>query len=149
MSLETPAQPAVVQLPAISKTTRRIAGILLLIMLSVEFGGTFLLQIDTGKVSQTPFQADFARAGHAHAGVLLILGLIALILTDSARLTGWFGALTRLSIPVAAVLVSAGFFLSSLGTGRTQPNEFVIVLWLGVAALAVGLLCLGVSLLRR
>jgi hypothetical protein len=149
MSVENQTQPAVGAVPALSQTTRRIAGILLLIMLSVEFGGYFLVQVDTGKVPQTAFQESFARAGHAHAGVLLVLGLVALILTDSARLTGWFGMLTRLAIPAAAVLISAGFFLSSIGTGRTEPNALVVVLWLGVAALTAGLVSLGVALLRR
>ncbi|MGW4125682.1 hypothetical protein [Nocardia sp. NPDC004711] len=141
--------PSPVQVPTFTTTTRRIAGILLLIMVGVEFGGYFLTQIDAGKVPQTAFQDSFARAGHAHAGVLLILSLISLILTDSARLTGWFGLLTRLATPVAAVLISAGFFLSAIGTGRTQPNSLVVLLWLGVASLTIGLVTLGVSLLRR
>ncbi|MFF2555376.1 hypothetical protein ACFVUS_30530 [Nocardia sp. NPDC058058] len=129
--------------------TRRIAGILLIVMPSVEFGGYFLTLVDTGKVPQTAFQQSFDRAGHAHAGVLLILSLVTLLFTDSMRLSGWFGLATRLLIPLAAVLVSSGFFLSALGAGRTQPNAFVIVLWLGVVALAGGLINLGVALLRR
>ncbi|MFE3025300.1 hypothetical protein [Nocardia tengchongensis] len=135
--------------PKLSRTTCRIAGILLLVLPSVEFGGYFLTLVDTGKVPQTAFQQNFDRAGHAHAAVLLILSLIALLLADSLRLSGWFGWVTRLAIPVAAVLISAGFFLSALGSGRTQPNSLVIVLWLGVATLTTGLISLGVALLRR
>ncbi|MFE3059469.1 hypothetical protein [Nocardia sp. NPDC059239] len=149
MSIQEQTLPSAVQVPTFTTTTRRIAGILLLIMVGVEFGGYFLTRIDAGKVPQTAFQDSFARAGHAHAGVLLILSLISLILTDSARLTGWFGLLTRLATPVAAVLISAGFFLSAIGTGRTQPNSLVVLLWLGVASLTIGLVTLGVSLLRR
>ncbi|MFB7719641.1 MULTISPECIES: hypothetical protein [unclassified Nocardia] len=129
--------------------TRRIAGILLLVMPSVEFGGYFLTLVDTGKVPQTAFQQSFDRAGHAHAGVLLILSLVTLLFTESMRLSGWYGMATRVAIPVAAVLVSSGFFLSALGQGRTQPNAFVTVLWLGVVVLAAGLINLGVNLLRR
>jgi cytochrome bd-type quinol oxidase subunit 2 len=148
MSVETPprTEPAAF---TVSRSTRRIAGILLLIMVSVEFGGYFLVQVDTGKVPQTQFQESFAKAGHAHAGVLLILGLLTLILTDSMRLTSWFGALTRLAIPAAAVLISAGFFLSALGADRTTPNPLIVLLWIGVAALTAGLVSVGVALLRR
>ncbi|MET8425000.1 hypothetical protein [Nocardia sp. NPDC004860] len=135
--------------PTLSRTTCRIAGILLLVMPSVEFGGYFLTLVDTGKVPQTTFQQSFDRAGHAHAAVLLILSLVSLLLADSLRLAGWFGWVSRLAIPAAAVLISAGFFLSALGSGRTQPNPLVIVLWLGVISLTTGLISLGVALLRR
>ncbi|MEU6584209.1 hypothetical protein [Nocardia sp. NPDC046763] len=149
MSIENQTRPAGVEAPVFTPATRRIAGILLLIMVGVEFGGYFLTQVDTGKVPQTAFQESFERAGHAHAGVLLILALISLILTDSVRLTGWFGLVTRLATPAAAVLISAGFFLSAIGDGRTQPNPLVVLLWLGVASLTAGLVSLGVALLRR
>ena len=36
----------------------------------------------------TPFQKAWARAMHAHAGVLVILSLVALILADLAGMTG-------------------------------------------------------------
>ncbi|WP_433567347.1 hypothetical protein ACQP1O_20415 [Nocardia sp. CA-151230] len=149
MSVESRTNPSEAISPRLSRTTCRIAGILLLVMPSVEFGGYFLTLVDTGKVPQTVFQQSFDRAGHAHAAVLLILSLVSLLLADSLRLAGWFGWVTRLAIPAAAVLISAGFFLSALGSGRTQPNSLVIVLWLGVISLTTGLISLGVALLRR
>lgn len=51
-------------------------------------------------------------------------------------------------MPLAAILMSAGFFLSSMGPGRTEPNALIVVLWLGAASLTVGVLTLGVLLLR-
>ena len=47
----------------------------------------------------------------------------------------------------ARCLMSGGFFASSAGKGRTQPNQFLWVLWLGAASLAVGVLTLGVGLI--
>jgi hypothetical protein len=41
-----------------------------------------------------------------------------------------------------------GFFLSSMGAGRTGPNGLVAVLWLGAASLTVGVVVLGLALLR-
>jgi len=52
------------------------AGILLLAIVAVEYGGTFVLRAVRGKVPLTAFQRTFSRAGHAHAGVLVILSLV-------------------------------------------------------------------------
>ncbi len=79
--------------------------------------------------------------------MLVTLGLVGLILADAARLRGVLGVLGRHGIPVGALLISAGFFLSSTGEGTTSPNGLIVVLWLGAAALSIGLLTLGVSLI--
>jgi hypothetical protein len=131
----------------LSDSSRLIAGIVLLTVVTIGFGGTFLLRIVGGKVPMTDFQKAFARAGHAHAGVLVTLGLICLVLADAAGLAGLTGWVARAGVPLAAILMSAGFFLSSAGRGRTVPNGLIALLWLGAAALAAGTLTLGVGLL--
>ena len=40
-----------------------------------------------------------------------------------------------------------GFFFSSMGKGRTQPNGFVVMVFLGAALLAISLTSLGLGLL--
>jgi hypothetical protein len=95
----------------------------------------------------TDFQKSFARAGHAHAGVLVTLGLVCQLLADATTLTGAAGWLARLGVPAAAVLMSGGFFASSAGRGVTGPNRFIAILWLGAASLAAGVITLGVGLL--
>lgn len=45
-----------------------------------------------------------------------------MLLTDAAGLKGRLAHVTRWSIPVAAILLPAGFFLSPLGQGVTEPN---------------------------
>ena len=149
MSVKNPSRAEVADMPVLSRGTRRLAGVLLLIMVTVELGGYVLTWLDTGKVQQTAFPQNFERAGHAPAGVLLILSLVVLVLTDAARLTGWFDVLARLAIPAAAVLIAAGLFLLAIGTGRTQPNPLVVLLWLGLDALTAGLVSFAVALLRR
>lgn len=129
-------------------SSRRIAGLLLLALVTVEFGGYFLTTVVSGEQELSDFQVAFARAGHAHAGVLIVLSLVCLLLADAIDLRGAFGYLVRLAIPAAAVLMSAGFFASSAGDGLTEPNSLIIVLWLGAAALTVGVVSLGVALLR-
>ncbi len=131
----------------LSADARSTAGVILLTIVAIEFGGTYLLRIVRGRVPMTEFQRDFARAGHAHAGVLVILALVCLVLADAAGVHGLaaFGAHTAL--PLAAILMSAGFFLSSAGRGRTQPNRLIAILYVGMASLGFGVIALGVGLL--
>jgi hypothetical protein len=133
-----------VELSADARTT---AGILLLTIVAVEYGGTFMLRVVRGRVPMTDFQRAFARAGHAHAGVLVILALVAQILADSAELGGAGERLARSGIPLAAILMPAGFFLSSVGRGRTSPNALIVLLWTGATSLAAGSAALGIWLL--
>jgi hypothetical protein len=132
----------------LSRASRRIAGLLLLTLVTVEFGGYFLTQVARGQEELTEFQTAFARAGHGHAGVLIVLALVCLVLADAIELGGALGYVARLAVPAAAVLMSAGFFLSSTGEGLTAPNDWIVVLWRGAASLAAGVVTLGVALLR-
>jgi hypothetical protein len=56
-------------------------------------------------------------------GVLVILALLGQLLADAAVLDGVDDFLARTGIWAAAVLFPAGFFLSSAGRGRTEPNH--------------------------
>ena len=127
--------------------SRIIAGVILLTIVTIQFGGYFMTKIVRGQVPMTGFQKSFARAGHAHAGVLVILSLVGLLYVDQTSLTGFWLWVARLAIPVAAILMSGGFFASSAGKDRTQPNQFLWVLWLGAASLALGVLTLGIGLI--
>ena len=132
----------------LSADSRTTAGILLLTIVGIEFGGWFLTRIVRGAVPMTDFQKAFARAGHAHAGVLVSLGLIAQILADSTHLHGVLGQVARLGVPLAAILMSAGFFVSSAGRGEVrQPNALIWLVWLGALSLAAGVVTLGTGLL--
>jgi hypothetical protein len=131
----------------VTDPTRIIAGIMLLSIVTIEFGGWFMTRIVRGMVPMTDFQKAFARAGHAHAGVLVTLGLVGLILVDQTALTGFWAWVGRLGIPLAALLISGGFFASSAGKDVTRPNRAIWLLWIGAASLAVGAVTLGIGLL--
>jgi hypothetical protein len=133
---------------ALSPESRYIAGGVLLTIVGIEFGGWFMTRIVGGRVAMTQFQKTFARAGHAHAGVLVTLGLVTLVLADAAALDGVLGWLARVGTPAAAALISAGFFFSSMGRGEvTRPNRLIWLVWTGALSLAVGVVTLGVGLL--
>jgi hypothetical protein len=132
---------------ALSTESRLIAGAVLVTIVTIEVGGWFLTKIARGDVPMTDFQRSFARAGHGHAGVLVILGLVGLLYADATGLSGVPLWIARVGVPIAAVLMSAGFFASSAGRGTTGPNRFIWVLWLGALFLAAGVLSLGIGLL--
>jgi hypothetical protein len=127
--------------------SRILAGITLLSIVTIEFGGYFLTRVVRGAVPMTPFQQAFARAGHAHAGVLVTLGLVGILYADLARLDGVVGWLSRIGILAAAILMPGGFFASSAGKDRTGPNGAIVLVWIGAACLAAGALSLGVGVL--
>ncbi|MBW3561108.1 MAG: hypothetical protein KY437_01270 [Actinobacteria bacterium] len=133
---------------ALSEATTTIAGILFIALVTVETGGLYLVRLARGSTPATDLQVSFARAGHAHAGVLLILSLVGLLYADAVGLEGLLGTLARSGVPVAALLMPAGFFFSSMGRARTSPNRLIALVYLGGISLAVGLLALAVGLLR-
>ena len=132
-----------------TNATKLIAGLLLIAVTTIEYGGTFLLGILSGKnAGLTEFQRSMFRAGHAHAGVLTILALVSLVFIDQAGLSAPIGWAVRIGFAAAPVLVSAGFFGAAMGNGRTQPGGLIALLWIGVFVLGGCLIVLGIGLIR-
>ncbi|MDQ3966546.1 MAG: hypothetical protein M3246_08895 [Actinomycetota bacterium] len=133
-----------------SSQSRLVAGILLILLPTVELGGASILNllINDPTYTQNQLRQDFWRAGHAHAGVWLILSLVALRYVDEAALSEGMRWLVRLSLPAAAILLPAAFFLSVVSPDATEPNALIYLAPVGGISLAVGLLVLGVGLIR-
>jgi hypothetical protein len=136
-------EPTLLLSPAATTT----AGVLLLTIVLVESGGLYVLRLVTNRQAATPFQKKFARAGHAHAGVLVSLALICQIFADAAGLDGPLASVARSGVPLAAILMPAGFFFSSMNRGATEPNRLIVLVYLGAASLAAGVTALGFGLL--
>lgn len=134
-----------------SSESRLVAGILLILLPTVVFGGTSILTMLVGDpaYAQNYLRQDLWRAGHAHAGVLLVLSLVTLRYVDEAILPRHMKTIARHAIPVAAILLPAAFFLSVLSPDATRPNAFIYLAYVGAVSLAVGLLVLGIGLIRR
>lgn len=131
----------------LSEASATTAGTLLISIVGIAYGGTFLLKVVGGRVPLTAFQQSFFRAGHAHAGVLVTLALVCTVLVEATSLTGIAAWLARSGVAFAAILMSAGFFLSAIGPERTSPNRLVVLIWAGAASLVAGVLSLGIGLL--
>ena len=133
-----------------SRESRRLAGILLVLLPTVVAGGASILAlIDDPGYRANELRQDLWRAGHAHAGVLLVLALVTLRYVDEARLgrrAAWFA---RHSVPSAAVLLPMAFFLSVSDARATEPNALISLAYVGALLLTAGLLTLGVGLVRN
>jgi len=125
------------------------AGLLLVIMPTVIFGGVSILTllIRDPRYRQNPLRQQLWRAGHAHAGVLLVLSLLALLYVDQTDLPETWKQVVRSAIPSAAIFLPAAFFLSMLSPTATKPNALIYLAYVGAAVLAFGLIVLGVGLL--
>jgi hypothetical protein len=135
-----------------TREARMMSGIILITVPTIQYGGYFLLTSLMNKSSgymENPLRQNFFRAGHAHAGVIVILSLVCQMLADAAVLPTpmlWF---VRIGVPVSAILISAGFFLSVLPPNAIQASKFVTLIYAGALVLALGVVTLGIGLLRR
>jgi len=128
-----------------------MSGIILITVPSIQYGGYFLLTslMDRGsRYMDNPLRQNFFRAGHAHAGVIVILSLICQVLADAATLPDWLLWLVRIGVPAAAILIPLGFFLSMPSPDATKPNSLVRVILAGAVVLALSVVTLGIGLLR-
>jgi hypothetical protein len=134
-----------------SQDSLRAAGVLLIVFPAVVFGGASLLwHWITARPAyyDHPLRRSLWRAGHAHAGVLLILSLVALSFVDLADLSDGWKQVVRTSFPAAALLLPIAYFLSIVRPDAERPNRLVNLAYLGAAALTTGMLTLGIGLLR-
>ena len=135
----------------LSREARLVAGLTLLIVPTIMYGGITLLGLLTkgtaglapGNLVLNDVQWALFRAGHAHAGVWIILALVLQVLLDSATLSPTMKWLARISAPVAAVGISGGFF------GLAFLPAFQWLLYFGAASLVIAVLLTGVGLLMR
>jgi hypothetical protein len=134
-----------------SRESRTLAGILLLTLPTVMFGGatvlSMLIQRDPGYVDN-PLRHDLWRAGHAHAGVYLVLSLVMLRYVDEAALNPAWKWVARIGAPMAAILIPAAFFLSVASPAATEPSGLINLAYAGAATLASSVVTLGVGLVR-
>jgi len=135
---------------SMSPESRRMAGILLIVLPTVVLGGVSILTllVHDPEYIANPLRQDLWRAGHAHAGVLLVLSLVMLRYVDEAALSEPARRFARVSVPLAAILLPVAFFLSVLRPDATQPNALIYLAYVGAALVITGVLTLGVGLVR-
>jgi hypothetical protein len=134
-----------------TRETRLLAGWLLVVIPTVAFGGGALLAHLVGGApgyADNPLRHALWRAGHAHAGVYLVLSLVMLRYVDDAVLPSALRWVARLGVPIAAILIPAAFFLSVVSPSATEPGPLLVLVYPGAVSLALGVVTLGVGLIR-
>ena len=113
---------------------------------TVMYGGYALMGVMRDR-KLTEHQRAMFRAGHAHAGVLLLLTLVGILYVDQTDLSGGARTLVRTGLALAPILMPAGFFFSVLRPSDDRPNRLIVLVYLGALSLAVSAVTLGLSLL--
>src|SRR5215471_7466090 len=108
---------------------------------TVMYGGYSLLRLINQGGSLTPFQATWFRAGHAHAGVLLLMSLLYFLFLDQTALGPTTKQIGCISMFVGILAQSGGFFLhmiagraneASVGTAVTTAGAVLLAAAIGI-----------------
>jgi hypothetical protein len=134
----------------LSSQSKLFAGLLCLALVTVEYGGHFLLSILKGTIpdyAASP-QFPFFRAGHAHAGVWVILGLAAQPLIDTTRVSETHQAADAPPVLCLAPAYLRRVLRGCVDHGRRQAGRIALahLRWAGEACGCTVLL--GVNLIR-
>jgi hypothetical protein len=130
------------------KPTRLLPALVLFALVTVEFGGWSLLGLLTQRDALSPFEEQFFRAGHGHAGVLLVLSLVFFVFLGRTGFTDRAQWVLGLGLLAGVLLQSGGFFLHMLVGEEGSSSAGTWVTRLGAVLIAAALVALGVGLLR-
>jgi hypothetical protein len=113
---------------------------------TVIFGGFSLLRLLTNGRTLTPFQVTCFRAGHAHAGVLLLMSLLYYRYLTETTYSENSTLLLCVMLVVGILAQSGGFFLHMM-LGREGERSFgTLLTFFGAALLAATTLALAFGL---
>jgi hypothetical protein len=132
-----------------SRDARLLSGLTLILVPTIVYGGLTMFGVLSegayGAPSPpglSPLQVSLYRAGHAHAGVLVILSLVLQVALDNAALGRSIVWASRIGAPASALLVSGGFF----GTAHVPEMRFLI--YAGALIVSATTLVVGLGLIR-
>jgi hypothetical protein len=123
--------------------------IAVLSIIGVEFGGWALLTFISVKTEELgDFGQRFFRAGHAHAGVLLVLSLVYFLYLPRADYSNGVEWLAGVVLTVGILMQSGGFFIH-LGVGQEGQSSIGTKLTrVGAVVIAAALIILAVGLIK-
>jgi hypothetical protein len=119
------------------------------VLVTVEYGGWALLAFLTGHGTLGAFRERFLRAGHAHAGVLLVLSLAYFLYLGRAGYSAGVQWLAG-SVLLAGVLTqSEGFFLHMERGQEGRSSEGTALSRIGALLIAAALIILAIGLITH
>lgn len=112
---------------------------------TVMYGGYSLLRLIQHGDGLTPFQTTWFRAGHAHAGVLLLMSLLYYVFLDQTALAPSTKQVGCIVMFVGILAQSGGFFLHMIvgETNRASAGTSITTAGAALLATAVGILVYG------
>jgi hypothetical protein len=129
--------------------TRLFPIIVLLSLVTVEYGGWTLLGFLTGHGKLSGFREQFFRDGHAHAGVLLVLALAYFSYLGHAGFSTGTQWLAGSLLSAGIILQSGGFFIH-MGIGQPgKESAGAMVTRTGGLLLAAALIMLAIGLINH
>jgi hypothetical protein len=124
-------------------------GVTLVSVPTIVYGGLTVLGVVSGgrlgmpaPPDLTPIQVTFYRAGHAHAGVLMILSMLVQLALDHAKIAPGLMWPLRIAAPAGALLVAGGFF------ALAHVPALSAILYAGAFTVIAVTLLVGVGLIR-
>ena len=117
---------------------------------TVMFGGYTLLGLMArGNTWLTPFRATYFRAGHAHAGVFLVVSLLYYTYLAQTPFSSGLKLVACIVLLIGVLAQSGGFFLHMLAgkPGRLSAGNLVTIV--GALLLAFAALLLAYGLIVR
>jgi hypothetical protein len=129
--------------------TRLFAIISLISLPTVMFGGYSLRRLMEGTERLSEFQQTYFRAGHGHAGVLLVLSLVYYQYLVRTTAPEWLQWLACAVLAIGILAQSGGFFLHMVSGKPDQGSVGTLVTSVGASLLAVALLVLAYALIAE
>ena len=117
---------------------------------TVMYGGYSLLSLINRGNALTPFQVTWFRAGHAHAGVLLLMSLLYYTFMDKTTLSPMVKHVASATLFLGILAQSGGFFIRMLAGQPNQPSIGNTVTVMGAVLLtgAIAVLVYGLITTR-
>lgn len=117
---------------------------------TIAFGGYFLLSIlkkQKGTENISAIQRDYFKAGHAHAGVLVILCIIGQLVLDFSLFNETLTWAIRIGLFAAPLLISGGFFGGAPTRADVKHGSLIKLVPVGAIVLSLSTIAVGLSLL--
>ena len=127
--------------------TRLFAIVSLIALPTVMFGGYSLRRLMEGGGELTEFQQTYFRAGHSHAGVLLVLSLVYYDYLAGTTLSDGVRWLACVVLAIGVLAQSGGFFLHMAMAAPGRSSTGTMVTTVGALLLAVAVLLLPYGLI--
>jgi hypothetical protein len=129
--------------------TRLFAIISLVSLPTVMFGGLSLRRLLESSPGLTEFQRTYFRAGHAHAGVLLVLSLIYYDFFDRTTASDGLRWVAYIILAAGILAQSGGFFLHMATGEPNRPSVGTLVSTIGALLLATAVVILVYALIAE